>query len=109
VWPAAQGGHLSRTNFMDRVLDPAKARVGLDRLTFHDLRHSHVAHLIARGTDPLVIKERLGHSSIQVTYDLYGYVFDRVGKTVADDLDADQRAVLARRDGSNVVAFDRGH
>ena len=33
----------------------------------HDLRHTHVALLIAAGEDPYVISRRLGHASIRST------------------------------------------
>ena len=42
----------------------------------HDLRHTHVALLIAAGEDPYVISRRLGHASIRTTYDVYGHLFE---------------------------------
>ena len=42
----------------------------------HDLRHTHVALLIAAGEDPYVISQRLGHASIRTTYDIYGHLFE---------------------------------
>lgn len=41
---------------------------------FHDLRHSHVAYLIAAGWDFYVIQLRLGHASIKTTFDTYGHL-----------------------------------
>ncbi|MCY8933968.1 tyrosine-type recombinase/integrase [Bacillus atrophaeus] len=46
-------------------------------MRFHDLRHSHVALLIDQGEDYLVIKERLGHSSVAFTMNTYGHLFPR--------------------------------
>lgn len=40
----------------------------------HDLRHSHVAWLIAIGTHPSVIQRRLGHEKITTTLDTYGHL-----------------------------------
>src|SRR3990172_7255329 len=41
-------------------------------MRFHDLRHSHVALLIAPGTHPAVIAARLGHTSVRTVLDVYG-------------------------------------
>ncbi|MGD0747720.1 MAG: tyrosine-type recombinase/integrase [Acidimicrobiales bacterium] len=59
-------------------------RSGLPRLRFHDLRHSHTAHLIAAGTVPiLAISKRLGHASTSFTMDRYGHLFEDAGSEAA--------------------------
>lgn len=45
--------------------------IGVTRLNFHCLRHSHASHLLASGEDISYVSKRLGHSSIQVTYNNY--------------------------------------
>jgi integrase len=57
------------------------AAAGFEPLTIrprpHDLRHSHAVFLIMHGGLNLAqIKERMGHSSIKVTADLYGNLHD---------------------------------
>jgi len=42
------------------------------RVTFHDLRHTHVRHLIEKGVHPQRIRDRLGHASAAFTMDRYG-------------------------------------
>jgi integrase len=69
------------------------ARSGLPRLRFHDLRHTHVAHLIAAGAIPLKIAKRLGHASAAFTQDRYGHLFDDAGSQAAT-------AVAAMVDGA---------
>ncbi len=46
-------------------------RSQLPRIRFHDLRHTHVAHLIASEVPLLAISKRLGHSSVSFTLDRY--------------------------------------
>ena len=46
----------------------------LGRLGLHTLRHTHASHLLKQGIHAKVVQERLGHSSIQVTLDLYSHV-----------------------------------
>jgi integrase len=66
-----------------KVFDRRVARSGLPRIRFHDLRHSHVAHLIAAGEQPLLIARRLGHASASFTMDRYGHLFEDAGSTAA--------------------------
>lgn len=44
------------------------------RPRIHDLRHSHVAWLIAQGVSLPVIQARLGHEKITTTIDTYGHL-----------------------------------
>jgi integrase len=46
----------------------------LPRVRFHDLRHSHATQLLAAGVHPKIVQERLGHSTISITMDLYSHV-----------------------------------
>lgn len=52
--------------------------------SFHDLRHTHAAMLIRMNVQPKVISERLGHSSIKMTMDTYGYLMPGLQDAVAD-------------------------
>lgn len=52
--------------------------------SFHDLRHTHAAMLIRRNVQPKIISERLGHASIKITMDLYGYLMPGLQDVVAD-------------------------
>jgi integrase len=45
----------------------------LPTLTFHGLRHTHATVLLRALVHPKVVQERLGHSSIQVTLDVYSH------------------------------------
>lgn len=50
---------------------------------FHDLRHSHCAHLIAAGRNPREISQRLGHASVSFTLDRYGHLMPEAGAEAA--------------------------
>ena len=53
-------------------------------ITLRDLRHSHAALLIRLDVHPKVISERLGHTSIKVTMDTYGYLMSGMQYTAFD-------------------------
>ena len=49
-------------------------KAGLAGIRFHDLRHAHASLMLLTGADPKVISERLGHSSIAITMDIYAHI-----------------------------------
>src|SRR5262249_26291424 len=65
------------------------------RIRFHDLRHSHATQLLAAGVHPKVAQERLGHSTISVTLDLYSHVSDTMQEDAAARLDTAFRVGLS--------------
>lgn len=50
----------------------------------HDLRHSHVAWLVAQGVPLPVIQARLGHEKITTTIDTYGHLLPDLQRAAAD-------------------------
>lgn len=60
---------------------------GLPPVRFHDLRHTHATLLLEQGVHPKVVSERLGHSSITVTMDIYSHVSQNMQAQVARQVD----------------------
>jgi hypothetical protein len=58
------------------------------RLRFHDLRHTCAALLIAQGAHAKEIQERLGHSTIRLTFDRYGHLLPSLDERFCDGLEA---------------------
>ena len=50
-------------------------KANLPHVRFHDLRHFFASMLIAQGESPKYVCDQLGHSSVQVTFDIYGHLF----------------------------------
>lgn len=63
------------------------AKAGLPKVRLHDLRHTHASLLLARGVHPKVVQERLGHSSITMTLDLYSHLTPGLQEAAAHTLD----------------------
>ena len=56
-------------------------QAGLKHRGFHSLRHTHASNLISQNVNMKYISERLGHSSIMVTMDIYGHCFQDDSRT----------------------------
>ena len=73
------------------------AHTSLPRIRFHDLRHAHATHMLANGVHPKVASERLGHSKIGITLDLYSHVLPGMEADAAERVDAALQAAINRR------------
>lgn len=56
---------------------------GVPVIRFHDVRHTHCAHLIAAGRNPKEISRRMGHASVAFTLDRYGHLMPEAGADAA--------------------------
>jgi integrase len=62
--------------------------LGLPPLTFHGLRHTWATLALSAGVQPKIVQERLGHSSIQVTSDIYQHAIPGLQREAADTVAA---------------------
>ena len=67
-----------------RILDKA----GLSQIRVHDLRHTAASLHLARGENPKVVQELLGHSTIAVTMDIYSHVTPTMHAAAASKMQA---------------------
>jgi integrase len=63
---------------MVRRAQEALAGGQLPWVTLQGLRHGHATHLLEAGVQPKVVQERLGHSNIQTTMDIYSHVMPTI-------------------------------
>lgn len=75
-------------NKMRKLMQGAIERAGLPKIRVHDLRHSHVSLLIDLGFPAPAIAERIGHSSISVTF-TYAHLFPTRQHDMACALEAE--------------------
>ncbi|MFN3650035.1 MAG: tyrosine-type recombinase/integrase [Armatimonadota bacterium] len=57
-------------------------RLGLD-IRFHDLRHSHISHLLKHGETVNVVADRAGHADPGMTLRVYGHVLEGMERAAA--------------------------
>jgi integrase len=82
------GNPVEASNLRRRSFEPLLARAGLDRMRFHDLRHSAATLLLGEGIHPKIVSERLGHSRVGVTLDLYSHVTPTMQRQAVDAMEA---------------------
>ncbi|HNW87853.1 MAG TPA: site-specific integrase [Candidatus Limiplasma sp.] len=64
------------------------AGIGLDRVRFHDLRHTFAVLALQNGDNIKTLQQALGHSDISTTLNIYGHVSERMERESADKMDA---------------------
>ena len=78
---------------MGKALDPATLTRNFEKLArcagkshvrLHDLRHFHASLLLKEGVHLKVVQERLGHSSIAITADIYSHVAPSLQREAAE-------------------------
>lgn len=82
VFTQENGEPLNPELVTKRVAREVKAS-GLPKVTFHDLRHVAASLLIASGADVSLVSKYLGHSSVSVTSDVYGHMYDHVSRDMS--------------------------
>jgi len=58
------------------------------KMRLHDLRHLHASLLLRQGTHPKIVSERLGHSTVGITLDLYSHTGPTLQVQAATDLES---------------------
>ena len=86
VFPSTVGTPEDADHMRKRRFMPALKRAGLPKIRFHDLRHTYASLLIAQGEHPKYIQVQMGHSSINVTMDIYGHLMDTTNRGAANRL-----------------------
>jgi integrase len=67
------------------------------KITLHSLRHSHASHMLASKIHPKIVQERLGHSSIAITMDIYSHLMPNMQGEAAATVDGVLRAAINKR------------
>lgn len=78
------GNPIEPSNLRRRSFFPLLEKAGLKRIRFHDLRHSAATLLLGEGIHPKIVSERLGHSRVAITLDLYSHVTPTMQQQAVD-------------------------
>lgn len=76
-------------SYLHREMDRGAKEAGVKRIRIHDIRHSHVSLLIDMGFSATAIADRVGHESIDITYN-YAHLFPSKQTEMAEKLDMER-------------------
>lgn len=76
-------------SYLHREMDRGSKEAGIKRIRIHDLRHSAISLLIDMGFSATAIADRVGHESIDITYN-YAHLFPSKQKEMAEKLNMER-------------------
>lgn len=85
IFRSSTGNFIHPSNVV-RAFKHETKKAGLPKIRFHDLRHTSVSLLAAAGVHPKVIQERVGHSLLSTTMDVYFHLFPSMQDEAAEKL-----------------------
>ena len=83
-----QDGRPPHPDSIRQRFDRLAAATGLERITFHDLRHSYATAALKAGVNPKTVSERIGHADVGFFLQTYAHVLKN------DDRDAAEQAAM---------------
>ena len=101
---------LDPDRFDAEVWTPIVDLAGMKGTRFHDLRHFFASQSIANGETAAFVRDQMGHSSIQITFDTYGHLFPEKTTESSKRFEESMRKAktASRASGSNLVAIPEG-
>ena len=86
VFALEDGSSFHPDTFTHAFADFLKAN-NLKKIRLHDLRHTNATLLLSSGVAAKVVSNRLGHSNIGITLDLYSHVLRSMEEDAAETID----------------------
>lgn len=80
-------GYPIRPNTITRAWSDMARKCGIKASRLHDARHTHASIMLKAGVYPRIVQERLGHSTIAVTLDIYSHVSPGLQEAAAKRFD----------------------
>ncbi|OGP50030.1 MAG: hypothetical protein A2Y79_01425 [Deltaproteobacteria bacterium RBG_13_43_22] len=100
IFPNNAGGPIDKNNLIKREFDSALKKAGIERIRFHDLRHTYASLMIEQGENIKYIQTQLGHSSPMVTLNVYAHLMKETNQEAVVRLEN----TIFEEDGSKMVA-----
>jgi integrase len=85
-------GKVIEQNYVRELFKRVLRKAGLRNIRVHDIRHTNASLLLSDGASLVYVKEQLGHSSIEVTVDIYGHLIPGSNRESVNRLDSQPNA-----------------
>ncbi len=102
MFPNESGRPINHNNLVNRYYVPALKKAEIEKIRFHDLRHTFASLLINQGENPKYIQKQMGHSKVSTTLDIYAHLFSKVNQEAACRLENN----VFNSDGHKTVTVD---
>lgn len=79
-------------SFYRHELERGVKASGVKLISPHELRHTHITHLIADGFDPVTIGDRVGHEAVSITMN-YAHPMEERQKSMGETLNKEKEAM----------------
>jgi integrase len=83
IFPNESGQPMNHNNMTSRHFFPALTAAKINKIRFHDLRHTYASLMIEQGENIKYIQTQLGHSSPTVTLNVYAHLMKPVNQESA--------------------------
>jgi integrase len=103
IFPNEAGNPINHANMLSRYFYPALKKAKIEKLRFHDLRHTYASLLIEQGENIKYIQSQLGHASPVVTLTVYAHLMKSVNQESACRLEN----AIFQTTGSKTVATNK--
>jgi integrase len=77
------GGQVVHPSWVSKRFKALAAGAGLPPIRLHDLRHTHATLALQAGIHPKIVSERLGHSTVSLTLDVYSHALPHLQREAA--------------------------
>lgn len=94
-----EDGRALLPQYATRLFDKIRDKAGLPPMTFHGQRHEAISLMLSAGVPLAVVSKRAGHSSVQITADLYGHLIGSADRDAAETA----VAMVPRNAGAHTV------
>ncbi|PQP35639.1 site-specific integrase [Desulfobacteraceae bacterium SEEP-SAG9] len=87
IFPNKAGQPINHNNMVNRHFNPAVESAEIEKIRFHDLRHTYASLLISQGENIKYVQSQLGHSSPTVTLNVYAHLMGTINQESACKLE----------------------